>query len=49
MSENGKNVKVPEGSTVRDRAEWHRPEFRKLDVSEAQATPASLTDSAVLS
>ncbi len=47
MSENSKVVQVV--SAVRDRAEWNRPELRKLDVSEAQATPANLTDSAVLS
>ncbi len=47
MSENSKVVQ--DGSVVRDRAEWTRPELRKLDVSEAQATPSSLTDSAVFS
>ncbi len=49
MSENGKSVRVLVGSMVGDRAEWKRPELRRVDASEAEATPSSLTDSAVLS
>jgi hypothetical protein len=47
MSENSKVVQ--DVSAVRNRAEWHRPELRKLDVSEAQANTANLTENAVLS
>jgi len=47
MSENSKVVQ--DVAAIRDRAEWHRPELRKLDVSEAQLTPSNLVDSAVLS
>jgi len=38
MSENRKDIEVKANSATRTRAEWRRPEYRKLEAREAETT-----------